>query len=79
MADAVAGGDHVSAVDDAGAQARLLLQVLVEVHAGVVLVELRRHLVLGVLDRDALRVVDAFAGRVVFPEEAAAGGHRVEV
>ena len=58
---------------------RLLLQHVVEVHAGVVLVETRRHLVLGVFHRQALRVHDALARLVVFPERAAAGHDRIEV
>ena len=40
-------------------------------HPRVVLVEPRRHLVLGILDREPLRVQDALARRVVLPEEAA--------
>ena len=57
---------------------RLLLEHLVEVDAGVVLVETRRHLVLGVLHRQPLRVDDALARLVVLPEGLPAGRDRVE-
>jgi hypothetical protein len=40
----------------------------VEVNAGVVLIEPRRHLVFGFFYSNALRVDDALARRVVFPE-----------
>ena len=55
----------MAAIDQPAAEAALALGELVEVHARGVLIEPRRDLVLGFLDRHAVDMVDLLADLVV--------------
>ena len=82
VAEAVVGQrahqrDDDAAVDDALAEAALGLGVLVEVHLGGVLVEARRGLMLGFLERHAIDMVDLFAGLIVAPAVRRAGKRQI--
>src|SRR5260370_9201161 len=59
--------DDMAAIDEAAAEAPLALAVLVEMDLGAVLVEPRRHRLLGLLDRHAVDMIDALALGVVAP------------
>jgi hypothetical protein len=64
--------DDVTAVDDPAAEAPGLFGLLVEVHAGGVLVEAGGHHVFTFFDGHAVNVIDAFADLVVVPQVRAA-------
>ena len=66
------------AVDDAPPVPRRLLLELVEVHPRRVLVQPRRHLVLRLFERHALRMRQPLSRRVILPERRAARRRRVE-
>ena len=57
--------DHMPAIDEPPPEAPLALAELVEMHLGGVLIEPGRRLVLGLLDGDAVDMVDALAGAIV--------------
>ncbi len=65
--------DDVPPIDEPPAEALLGLTVLVEMHAGGVLIEARRHLVFGLFDGLAVHVIDLVADRIVFPAAGGAG------
>ena len=65
------------AIDQAAAEAVLALGELVEVHPRGVLIEPRRHLVLGFLDRHAVDMVDHLADLIIAPAVRAAGEREV--
>ena len=65
--------DDMPAIDEPPAEAAVLGGVLVEVDFCRVLVEARRDLVLGLLDRHAVDMVDALARRIVAKAVRAAG------
>ena len=69
--------DDVAAVDQPPAEPALALAELVEMHLGGVLVEAGRDLVLGLLDGDAVDMVDALARRVVAPAMGRAGEREI--
>src|SRR5262249_9371149 len=57
--------NDMAAVDEPPAEPPLRLAELIEMHLGRILVESGRHLVLGLLDGDAVGMVDSFAWSVV--------------
>src|ERR1043166_7420658 len=65
--------DDMSAIDEAFAGIGLGLSQGVEMHPRGVLIEPRRHHVLGLLHRHAIAMIDLLAGLVVLPEMRAAG------
>ena len=65
--------NHMPAIGQAPAEARVLAGMGVEMDARGVLVEPRREHVVGVLERDAAHMVDALAGLVVVPAMRRAG------
>src|ERR1700738_77272 len=67
----------VAAIDQAAAEAVLALGELVEMNARRVLVEPRRHLVLGFLDCHAVDMVDHLADLIIAPAMRAAGEREV--
>src|SRR5258708_453849 len=69
--------DDMAAIDEAAAEAPLALAVLVEMDLGAVLVEPRRHRVLGLLDGHAVDMIDALALGVVAPAMRRPGQHAV--
>src|ERR1700728_2665491 len=64
-AEAPSERDHMPAIDEAPPEAPLALAELIEMHPGDVLIEPGRRLVLGLLDGDAVDMVDALAGAIV--------------
>jgi hypothetical protein len=67
----------VAAIDQAAAEPALGLDELVEMDARGVLIEPGRDLVLGLLDRDAVDMVDLLADRVVAEAMRAAGEREI--
>ena len=65
--------DHVPAVDQPPAETALAFGELVEMNARGVLIEPGRDLVLGLLDGDAVDVIDALADLII-PEAIRAAG-----
>ena len=63
--------DDMAAVDQPPAEAALRLAELVEMHLGGVLIEAGRDLVLGLLDGDAVDMVDPLARRNSPPSDGA--------
>src|SRR5437868_5190934 len=60
--------DDVAAIDQAPAKTPLTLGVLVKMNARRVLIEARRHHVLGLFDGYAVEVIDLLAFLIVIPE-----------
>ena len=67
----------MAAIDDAPAEAPVLLRMLVEMDLGGVLIEPRRGHMAGFFDGHAVEMIDPLAGLVVVPEMRAAGQGRV--
>ena len=69
--------DDVAAVDQPPSEPALRLAELVEMHLGGVLIEAGRDLMLGLLDRDAVDMVDPLARGVIAPAVRRAGEREV--
>ena len=69
--------DHVPAIGEAAAEARVLAGMGVEMHTRRVLVEARGDLMLGFFDGNAIDVIDFFTDRVVAEAVRTAGKYVV--
>ena len=69
--------DHMATIDEPASEAAFAFTELVEMNARRVLVQPRRHHVLGFFDRHAVDMVDLLADRVVVPRMRAAGKRKI--